>query len=325
MARPALENRLKELGLSEFWAPNPVSFVSWFLEKPVEQLGNISKALCLGELSDQDCHPSPTIQHQHQIRTSVSINEINTLAIFAPQTEHVSSPAITEIRDVTERGAADADVSTTKDTGGYEGPRSDVENPQQLSLNSTAPSEPREDIDMTTMDTGPGTARKSQTQGLMPGQPPGLSPSWVAGTFDLRGAYDNNMDDSYGAESRVSQPVLGGPASTQIPNLGPQRATERHTGLQQVLGPAAPSPGSWPLDGNGDVAGQQVAQTLLQLRHPQASESSTESISSPPGDARETSQWYGDGFPQNPDFFDFEIGALPPLNMFNISSYTSNT
>ncbi|KAI8710907.1 hypothetical protein NCS52_01519400 [Fusarium sp. LHS14.1] len=325
MARPALENTLKELGRSEFWAPNPVSFVGWFLDKPVEQLGNICKALCLSELSDQDYHPSPTIQHQHQIRTSVSINEINTLAIFAPQTEHVSSPAITEIRDVTERGAADADVSTTKDTGGCEGPRSDVEEPQQPSPNPTAPSEPQEDIDMTTKDTGPGAAREPQMQGLTPGQLPGLSPSWVAGTFNLQGAYNNSIDHGCDAESCVPQPILGVPALTQIPNPRLQEATGRETGLQQVLGLAAPSPGNWPLDGDGDVAGQQVAQTLLQLRHPQASESSTESISLPPSDAQETLQWYRDGFPQNPDLFDVEIDDLPSLHMFDIPSYTSNT
>ncbi|KAJ4176739.1 hypothetical protein NW767_015347 [Fusarium falciforme] len=232
---------------------------------------------------------------------------------------------MTEIRDVTERGAADADITITDDAGGYEGPRSDVEDPQQPSPNPTPPSEPQEDIDMTTKDIGPGTAREPQTQGLTSGQLPGLSPSWVAGTFDLRGAYNNSMDHGCDAESCVPQPILGGPTFTQIPNLGLQGAAGRETGLQQVLGPAAPSPGSWPLDGDGDVAGQQVAQTLLQLRNPQASEPSTESIASPPGDARETSQWDGDGFSQSPGIFDIDIGALPPLNLFDISSYTSNT
>ncbi|RSL41167.1 hypothetical protein CEP54_015905, partial [Fusarium duplospermum] len=220
-----------------------------------------------------------------------------TLVRFSPQMEHVSSPAMAEVRDVTGWGATDANVSTTDDTGGNGRLRSDVENPRQLSPSPTAASEPREDIDMTTKDTNPGTV----WQGLTPGQLPSLSPSCVSETFDVRGAYNNSIDYDCDAGSRVAQPVPGGPACAQIPNPGIQGATGSETGLQQVLGPAARSPGSWPLDGDGDVAGQQVAQALLQMRHP------------------------GDGFSQSSGIFDIEIDALPPLDLFDIPSYTSNT
>ncbi|RMJ05320.1 hypothetical protein CDV36_014003 [Fusarium kuroshium] len=75
IARPALEKGLKELGRSKFWAPNPVSFVAWFLGKSVGELDDIRKVLCLSDLSIQDCHPSPKIQHQIQTSDSMDMCE----------------------------------------------------------------------------------------------------------------------------------------------------------------------------------------------------------------------------------------------------------
>ncbi|RBR06953.1 uncharacterized protein FIESC28_10874 [Fusarium coffeatum] len=62
LARPQLEAGLKGTRFIE--VPNPVSFVCWFLEKPVEELPNIGEALCLTALSVEDCRPSPAIWHE---------------------------------------------------------------------------------------------------------------------------------------------------------------------------------------------------------------------------------------------------------------------
>ncbi|RSL83618.1 hypothetical protein CDV31_016813 [Fusarium ambrosium] len=91
ITRPVLEKRLEELGRSQFWAPNPVSFVAWFLGTPyvltvakegfttdnsrVGELDDIREVLCLSELSIQDCHPSPKIQHQIQTSDSMDMCE----------------------------------------------------------------------------------------------------------------------------------------------------------------------------------------------------------------------------------------------------------
>lgn len=86
-----LEKGLEELGRSQFWAPNPVSFVAWFLKKPyvltvakegfttdksrVAELDDIREVLCLSELSIQDCHPSPKIRHRIQTSDSIGVYE----------------------------------------------------------------------------------------------------------------------------------------------------------------------------------------------------------------------------------------------------------
>ncbi|KAM6508368.1 hypothetical protein FALCPG4_018237 [Fusarium falciforme] len=75
ITRPVLEKGLEELGRSQFWAPNPVSFVAWFLKKPVAELDDIREVLCLSELSIQDCHPSPKIRHRIQTSDSIDVYE----------------------------------------------------------------------------------------------------------------------------------------------------------------------------------------------------------------------------------------------------------
>lgn len=125
------------------------------------------------------------------------------------------------------------------------------------------------------------------------------------------------------APDENSASYSSGTATTPLRSPKPLGQGADETSLQQVLGQAVPSPASWLAHTENGPEGQQVAETLLQLRGAQVPSDDPQSMArfgrsaSPPSNIFCYLNSAGDDW-------EFDTRAFMPLEQYDVSTYTNN-